>query len=579
MFLLAWFWVGCEPSATSGPVAVPVEPVRVPEARPGERLKTLMGRPLERAAVSVRSHSDRSWNVEWFRVAGTSDVVQMRIKTSDGPQGHNEVWGDGERLPEPLAVRQGGLPEAELRKRWAEGPPADARWAPGYELRRPGIQESGPVQVGREVVHALLYAQDRRAEGDIPVIELSGVVGASSRQTRVTLDQVLPTAFPVQAETTRFKALIESRVEAENLFRQGWGAGDFDDNGLPDQFAVLCRRDAPQTSWWVYASEGRLSVVERTDGCSTRGAEGVWTAIPYNGRWIARGSGRVNDDYVLDWVGNRVEVVSRTYGSSDMAHSVETQLDFLTGTQTLRVSRSKPGSRSGNYKGAIVVATPAEDRAAQPSDCTSRTLPPAMLYTVVHGQEDHSGRSDAALHVVAEEGAGTMNLHVRIADDVDLKPLDDTDAAWLASDHLEVWWEGPAGVRQLVVAWPGPAPQARWWMPEGTSDPAPDVACLDGALVVSLPLESLRMPSEDGDDWQIPFTVAFSDADAPGEGQQSLIATGDLVWNVSESFGRLVRNHALSPWSTLNRRTHRAGIVSVRAVSWDEPLTQTEVGL
>jgi hypothetical protein len=63
---------------------------------------------------------------------------------------------------------------------------------------------------------------------------------------------------------------------------------------------------------------------------------------------------------------------------------------------------------------------------------------------------------------------------------------------------------------------------------------------LDGeTLLVDLPVTRLGVTKPEAP-WQVALTVAFSDSDAPGAGQQTLVATSGLRWNAPQTFGRLV---------------------------------------
>jgi hypothetical protein len=173
------------------------------------------------------------------------------------------------------------------------------------------------------------------------------------------------------------------------------------------------------------------------------------------------------------------------------------------------------------------------------------TLPPTHNQ-VTHGAKHRRREQDASFRVAAlAQGPDAVRLRIQVRDDVTVPAASGmSDRDLLGTDHLEIWWAAHDGqgtsTRQLAVARTGEGTLlSRWLHPAGLTEPLPPVALDGNTFVVDLPLASLGVTRPE-ESWQVPLTVAFSDSDVPGAGQQTLVATSTLRWNEPATFGRLV---------------------------------------
>jgi hypothetical protein len=170
---------------------------------------------------------------------------------------------------------------------------------------------------------------------------------------------------------------------------------------------------------------------------------------------------------------------------------------------------------------------------------------------VTFGAKNRKGHGDADLAVKAIESAPDVaTIQIDIKDDR-LVPVaaGADDKQFLRGDHLELWWAhtGSAtvvpGNRQLGVGLlaDGTA-DVRWLMPapDGTRD-LPVVRRTGGQVEVDLPVGHLAEREKGKASWSTAFAVAFSDADDPKAGQQTIVATSTLRWNRKETLGALAR--------------------------------------
>ncbi len=228
-------------------------------------------------------------------------------------------------------------------------------------------------------------------------------------------------------------------------------------------------------------------------------------------------------------------------GESIGNHSAEEdweKLFFSNSSASTKVSEEgEEIHHKSSFEGAILPVLASPRAAAR--------LPPT-LNRVTHGAKQWTGERDASLRVAAlAQGTDAVRLRIQVRDDVAVPATSElSDRALLGTDHLELWWVVIGGqepsTRQLAVARTREGSLfARWLHPEGLTEPLPSLAFDRGAFLVDLPLSSLGVRQPEGS-WQTRFTVAFSDSDAPGVGQQTLVATSTLRWNEPETFGRLV---------------------------------------
>ena len=127
------------------------------------------------------------------------------------------------------------------------------------------------------------------------------------------------------------------------------------------------------------------------------------------------------------------------------------------------------------------------------------------------------------------------------------------DAAFLKADHFELWFCAASApetcekkqTRQLGVARTADGQlHARWLHPKGNKEklPAVTAAAPKGALIVTLPLAQMRHDGQPDGELKGELTVAYSDADVEGKGQEAVVATSEVKWGVGYTFGKFVRH-------------------------------------
>jgi hypothetical protein len=185
--------------------------------------------------------------------------------------------------------------------------------------------------------------------------------------------------------------------------------------------------------------------------------------------------------------------------------------------------------KENNRRAAIVPVIP---RGSQKS-----RLPPTFV-TVLQGAKRWRGRVDSDLRVTASARPADSRLvvEIQVSDDqrVPLPRRDASDKEWMRADHLEIWMaEVRDGTRTHTTAQLGVASLAdgqlvsRWLYPRDIRAPLPEVSGTAEAVAVVLPI--VRSPgAAEYQEW--PFTVAYSDADAPRSSRRKLIATSRLIW-------------------------------------------------
>jgi len=170
---------------------------------------------------------------------------------------------------------------------------------------------------------------------------------------------------------------------------------------------------------------------------------------------------------------------------------------------------------------------------------------------VSFGAKYRKARGDADLVVKATEPSPeTVTIQIDVKDDrlVPVAPGAD-DKQFLRGDHVELWWHHRGtpteteGNRQLGVGLlaDGTA-DVRWLiMPQDAARDLPIVRRTGAHLEVDLPVARVAVRDGAAAAWSAPFTVAFSDADDPKAGQQTVVATSTLRWNKEDTFGELAR--------------------------------------
>jgi hypothetical protein len=207
--------------------------------------------------------------------------------------------------------------------------------------------------------------------------------------------------------------------------------------------------------------------------------------------------------------------------------------DFASSPSWLTSSSSKGTSSTFRIEGALVPVLASAEAAA--------TLPPTFNH-VISGREQWSGSKDASVRVVAlAQGTEHVRLRIQVLDDLPVPaPEAPRDPELLDVDHLELRW-GYAPRRQLVVARTGKGvPLVRWLQQHPSANEPPPTVALEGdTFLVDLPLSLLRARQRT-DSWQVPFSVVFSDSDAPGTGARTRVALSTLDGHWTHTFARLV---------------------------------------
>jgi hypothetical protein len=167
----------------------------------------------------------------------------------------------------------------------------------------------------------------------------------------------------------------------------------------------------------------------------------------------------------------------------------------------------------------------------------------------------HGGPADSELSARVDLVGPDLRIEMEATDDV-ARPLVDAkanDAAFLKADHFELWfcaagasaWCDKKGARQLGIArTAGGLLHARWLHPKGNKEKLPVVAqgTAKSGLVVALPLAQIRNERGLEPELEGELSVAYSDADVDGKGQEAVIATSQVRWGVGRTFGRFVRH-------------------------------------
>ena len=191
----------------------------------------------------------------------------------------------------------------------------------------------------------------------------------------------------------------------------------------------------------------------------------------------------------------------------------------------------------------------------------------------------HGGPADSSLSVRTELVDKTLRVEMEATDDV-ARPLPDikaSDAAFLKADHFELWFcESNASrrcnkqeARQLGVArTAGGQLHARWLHPKGNTDRLPAVAAVagKGAVAVTLSLSWIRNDQTPDGALDGELTVAYSDADIEGKGQEAVVATSEIKWGVGYTFGQFIRHPGGTRFPTWNDDTFPADEAFLKAL-------------
>ena len=158
----------------------------------------------------------------------------------------------------------------------------------------------------------------------------------------------------------------------------------------------------------------------------------------------------------------------------------------------------------------------------------------------------NAGDADLAAYVV-DRGKAGIQVVVDVTDDLPVPTAVRAPARkFIRSDHLEIWWRpyGASKNKQLGIGLLGDGTvDVRWLLPSQGSEGTPVVRRTGTHLEVDLSLATLGLEESaapPNSELSVDFTVAFSDADDAGAGQQTVVATSPVLWNRQETFGRLI---------------------------------------
>jgi hypothetical protein len=281
---------------------------------------------------------------------------------------------------------------------------------------------------------------------------------------------------------------------------------------------------------WVYAETGLTIYV----GCEVPGTWDELDKITIEGRDLATNYlWQIEDVTFVD--GEPVELAAN---NSDVDGSQE--FDWVSGTEHDVVwDRSDPAGPSGESDTSFLVALPPG----------SRWLPGWKSATFVSfGERNRQGPADADIAVHALDlGKEGVRIVVDVMDDRLVATPAKADArALVRSDHLELWWvpRDASVARQLGIGMRADgSADVRWLLPAGAKERTP-VVRRDGQhfeIELSAAALGFRADKPERPEWDLPFTVAFSDTDTPGAKQETVVATSAVRWNRSETFGKLIR--------------------------------------
>lgn len=364
----------------------------------------------------------------------------------------------------------------------------------------------------------------------------------------------LMAAAPSKAPTPdrAFVEQVKKAAAPSKLVVAGLWRGDLDGEPSTTEYVALLCAGTPEDNagggeperYLILQDAAHAWAVEVTRNAGSRCAdareEGKWSKLA--------GTLELSDGYstwdasmkVAIRDGQLVRVASESGG-----HSMETSSREAYDWEALTFNAASGdigGEHATKTNGAVV---PVIDR-------PDAKLPP-VWNEPVSGKDKWTGAADASLSVRAAQKDGAVELALSATDDARLPVPPGTDAkAFLAADHLELWWavprEEPCGpsepkscaIRHLGI---GAREDGSWdvrWL-EPASEPLPSVTGKLEAFSVTVPVAWLAKPDRLDGSWWAAFTAVYSDSDAAGAGQQTLVATSRLKWGKSGTFGRLVR--------------------------------------
>jgi hypothetical protein len=166
---------------------------------------------------------------------------------------------------------------------------------------------------------------------------------------------------------------------------------------------------------------------------------------------------------------------------------------------------------------------------------------------VPFGAKKRKDAADANLAAYAlDMGKNGIRIVADVTDERVVPTPAPSDARrFVRSDHVEIWWK-PADSsinKQLGIGMraDGTA-DVRWLLPKDSTEKPPPVRRTGSHFEIDLSIATLGL---EGDAYfangqsTLRLTVAFSDADDPAGGQETVVATSPVRWDKSETFGEL----------------------------------------
>jgi hypothetical protein len=280
---------------------------------------------------------------------------------------------------------------------------------------------------------------------------------------------------------------------------------------------------------WSHGASGSAFIVE---GCPAdppwEQAESVTVAS------VGIGAHYIWDNYDVTFVEGEPVILDEEHHDADGG----THRNWLRATErTFENDQAEQDSKGVTDLGLLVAMPPA-----------SRWLKTWKTPTFVpFGAKNRQNAADADLAAYAvDRGNAGIQLVVDVSDDVVVPTAAGARArAFIRGDHLEIWWRpDDASVnKQLGIGLPSDGTaDVRWLLPSKTPEATPPVRRTRTHFEIDLSLATLGLegsaPPPDGVR-TLPLAVAFSDADDPAAGQQTVVATGPIRWNRQDTFSQL----------------------------------------
>lgn len=351
---------------------------------------------------------------------------------------------------------------------------------------------------------------------------------------------------PTHASTdaiAEFKAYAMRTAAAQKRQVCGWGSVAYDARENPGYFAAL-GDESGQHQIIVLSVAGKQTVYDLDEtwnlalGCTP--SETPWETLQSLALSAAGGASYRFWTTEVSVIASEWVVLRDRY--SDIEGSVVNDWAGASRTTLPPSDTSGEDAPSEQQEAGLLIALP-----PGPSNAAS-AHPPTFVST---GGKQREDRADADLSVHSTLlDANTVRLEVDVQDD-HFVPVQTnaTDKRFLRGDHLELWWapawspaHGKQQLRQLGIGLlASGGVDVRWLHGAKPTPLPPEVRRSQQHLEIDLPISllSVKYPNAgDTQNWSVPFTIAFSDAD-DASGQQTIVATSELRWNDADALGEL----------------------------------------